>query len=72
MIEETTATAKRYRPLTLEIRAIPCGLTVTSLPGWLNITFAAVGEISLPNKQKRAPFRLSPLAHLANSSGEGV
>ena len=36
----------RYRPLPFEIRAMPSGLTVTSLPGWLNITFAAVGEIS--------------------------
>jgi hypothetical protein len=52
-------------------RAKPSGLTVTSLPGWLNITFAAVGEISWPNKQNRLPFKLSPLAHLANSSGDG-
>jgi len=51
---------------------MPLGLTVTSLPGWPNITFAAVGEISRPNKHSRFAFRLSPLAHLANSSGDGA
>jgi uncharacterized membrane protein YkvA (DUF1232 family) len=45
-----------YRPFPFEILANPSGLTVTSLPGWVNISFATVGEISLPNKQKRLPL----------------
>jgi hypothetical protein len=54
------------------MRVKPCGLTVTNLPGWPNMTLAAEGEISLPNKQKRVPAWRCSLAQLANSSGVGV
>jgi hypothetical protein len=51
-----TWTSEAYRPFAFQILAKPSGLTVTSLPGWVNIIFATVGEISLPNKQKRFPL----------------
>ena len=64
-----THLARDYRPSLFQMRASPSGLTVTNRPGWLNMTFAASEEISLPNKQRRGPL---PLAQVANSAGDGL